>query len=427
MRNCGFQIAKLKILSICLVMIMDTSSFSRGSSDVVGVENDFLSSAEFSQLPKAQLDAFQKRRRLVAFEKDGKGRVERLDDYARIFCEQNVFDARLNVCKLRATALTADGSTSVPVAVSGEVLEGRYKTGFAGILEQLGFDVKNNTVSVLPVAEFEKKYAYAPPGPDAVTLRAEPRPNSEQINTAVPGMWVRLLRPAELGDLKIPAERVADDIRSSVGDWVLGQTEEGYVGFVPVKMLSQPTDQLIVPEGMLLESSEAGGVPVAAGSMLMRDGTNWCVVSPGQKSHLPKDIRVAVFGQPDTEARIMETMKTLLGQKYVWGGRTDRGVDCSGLTQWYARTRGVMLPRDAAEQSICGRITAFGMDAVHNARAGDLIFFANGDGRVSHVGVSLGDGKLLHSSSHPGVIVQQLADEGNHELAARILFSRRLW
>ena len=427
MRNCGFQIAKLKILSICLVMIMDTSSFSQGISDVAGDANDFLSSAEFTQLPKDQLDALQKRRRLVAFEKDGKGRVERLDDYARIFCEQNVFDARLNVCKLQATVLKADGGTSVPVAVSGEVLEERYKNGFARILEQLGFDVKKNTVSVLPVAEFERKYAYAPAGPEAVTLRAEPRSNSEQINTAVPGMWVRLLRPAELGDLKIPADHVPADIRASVGDWVLGQTEEGYVGFVPVKQLSQPTDQLIVPEGMLLEPSKVGGVQIAAGSMLMRAGKHWCVVSAGKKTHLPEHIRVAVFGRPDTEARIMEKMKTLLGQKYVWGGRTDRGVDCSGLTQWYARTRGVMLPRDAAEQSICGRITAFGTDAVKNARAGDLIFFANGDGKVSHVGVSLGNGKLLHSSSRFGVIVQRFAAEENHELAARILFSRRLW
>jgi cell wall-associated NlpC family hydrolase len=86
-----------------------------------------------------------------------------------------------------------------------------------------------------------------------------------------------------------------------------------------------------------------------------------------------------------------------LGKPYIWGGRSDDGVDCSGLVQRAYAAAGVHLPRDAEQQALCGKLVATRnyRDAL---RRGDILFFLGRRGFVAHTGIYLGEGKYIESA-----------------------------
>ena len=84
---------------------------------------------------------------------------------------------------------------------------------------------------------------------------------------------------------------------------------------------------------------------------------------------------------------------TRLGLPYVWGATGPYAFDCSGLMQWAFRQLGIDLPRTAADQSQVGKPVA-----LRDLRPGDMVFYYT---PVSHVGMYLGNGMILHASE-PG-------------------------
>jgi cell wall-associated NlpC family hydrolase len=79
---------------------------------------------------------------------------------------------------------------------------------------------------------------------------------------------------------------------------------------------------------------------------------------------------------------------------YLWGGRNPFGIDCSGFSQIVFKLYGITLPRDAYQQADMGKTLHF----IHEAREGDLAFFDNEDGKITHVGILLGNDQIIHAS-----------------------------
>jgi cell wall-associated NlpC family hydrolase len=99
--------------------------------------------------------------------------------------------------------------------------------------------------------------------------------------------------------------------------------------------------------------------------------------------------------------------KWFSGAPYLWGGRTEWGIDCSALVQAVYGARGVALPRDSDQQFGQGSEVPIVPDG-KGYEAGDLLFFAE-RGRVSHVALWAGAGTIVHSAlSRGGVASDQL-------------------
>ncbi|WP_081458429.1 C40 family peptidase [Solidesulfovibrio fructosivorans] len=96
--------------------------------------------------------------------------------------------------------------------------------------------------------------------------------------------------------------------------------------------------------------------------------------------------------------RIMSLAKPYLGAPYRLGGDTPAGIDCSGLTKAVFAGFGCDLPRQSRLQAERGKPVAPG-----ELEAGDLLFFApDRSAGISHVGIYLGGGRMLHSSPRRG-------------------------
>lgn len=95
--------------------------------------------------------------------------------------------------------------------------------------------------------------------------------------------------------------------------------------------------------------------------------------------------------------KIIKESNTYLGTPYLWGGTTRNGIDCSAFVKNVYLSVGIKLPRVSQNQAKVGKTIT--LDKI---RKGDLIFFETDKNRpntVSHVGIYLGSGNLIHASS----------------------------
>jgi len=113
--------------------------------------------------------------------------------------------------------------------------------------------------------------------------------------------------------------------------------------------------------------------------------------------------------------RLTRTAMRFIGTPYVFGGTSAAGFDCSGYVQHVFASIGLRLPRTADAQFYAGSRAAGGI------AVGDLVFFQTYEPGPSHVGIYIGNGTFVHSSSH-GVRVSKL---GESYWASRYLGAKR--
>lgn len=115
----------------------------------------------------------------------------------------------------------------------------------------------------------------------------------------------------------------------------------------------------------------------------------------------------------DVRTKIITAALNYFNSPYLWGGRTPLGIDCSGLSQITYKIAGIPIPRDASQQAQIGSHFSF----VEEALPGDLAFFDNDQGEITHVGIIWEKNKIIHSSGK--VRIDNIDHAGIYNLESR--------
>lgn len=114
---------------------------------------------------------------------------------------------------------------------------------------------------------------------------------------------------------------------------------------------------------------------------------------------------------------VVKSAKNFLGIPYLWGGASSKMTDCSGFTKTVFYLNGIILQRDASQQTLYGRLVDTKTD-YEKLQVGDLLFFGRASSgsrkeNVTHVGLYIGDSEFIHASGK--VRINSLdKDHGNY-------------
>ncbi|MFW6089123.1 MAG: NlpC/P60 family protein [Gemmatimonadota bacterium] len=254
-------------------------------------------------------------------------------------------------------------------------------------------------------------------------LRRDPSHRSEMTSQLVLGEVVELLdQPASA--------------------WLTARGSDGYEGHVTAGALRPVSEAdaaawTAAADGFSLGTdlhyaaeSAAGRAPW--GARLARGGDGGFLVPDGDRVLARRPERI-VFGperalayEADAAAAV-RTARAWIGTPYHWGGRIRAGADCSGFVQAVYALHGLLLPRDSRDQFEAGPRLPDDADHAERGRPGDLWFFAWDGGQISHVGICLGDGEMIHASQTRGAVAVDRIGEGEfgRRLAAGLVGSTR--
>lgn len=94
-----------------------------------------------------------------------------------------------------------------------------------------------------------------------------------------------------------------------------------------------------------------------------------------------------------TMERVLKIARRYLLAPFQWGGRSPLGIDAAGFTQMVFKMVGIQLHRTTGQQVHQGEL----IDFIEQAAPGDLAFFENNLGNITHVGILLPEGRIIHT------------------------------
>lgn len=269
------------------------------------------------------------------------------------------------------------------------------------------------------VQESPAESSWALPSISTAHIRTEPRHGSEMSSQALMGTPLKVTSMTDNG-------------------WCRVETPEGYTGYINGNTLAELDDSgfdewrrsprvIVTSLGEVKAYSDTSNLTVMSdlvpGCILVGSKTPGAgfvaVTLPDRRSgyvdagHLT-DLNEWADSRPDADLMV-DLAANQTGAPYLWGGLSSKGMDCSGLTKMVYYRCGIILPRDASQQALCG--TPVPVDSLEK---GDLLFFGNiATGRVNHVGIYDTEGYFIEAA---GMVKRSLlADNQNFLHARRII------
>lgn len=187
-------------------------------------------------------------------------------------------------------------------------------------------------------------------------------------------------------------------VKDRIGSWLKIETVfDNYQGWIDSDHLQHSED-----------TTDDIGVIVNRPLLCYRDDNTKMVLEPGCEIYRPDMAGKKFFAgsnifkvSDDFDERYISTKDTLtdtamkfINSPYIWGGRIPSGIDCSGFTQMVYKIHGIAIPRDSWKQAESGRT----IDFIDIAEPGDLVFFDSDRGRITHVGMIISAGLVIHAS-----------------------------
>lgn len=224
-----------------------------------------------------------------------------------------------------------------------------------------------------------------------VNVRSKPNTSAEVITKLEKGTKVDIYEKSDVW------------YRVSVGDDRFGWMHGDYVTVKEEKSSgasSASADKKKEPEKTEEAAENAGTaseVPAAEAGNEAADGAEAGKREPdlsdrGGDGQDAEDRREALLRQ-----QIVEYAKTLIGVKYVYGGESPKGFDCSGFVKYVYNHFDIKIARSSSEQAESGKTVKKA-----DLKPGDLVFFDTNGGlnNITHVGIYIGDGKFIHASTY---------------------------
>jgi hypothetical protein len=162
------------------------------------------------------------------------------------------------------------------------------------------------------------------------------------------------------------------------------------------------TDILDIIEG---ESNQ----PIVIGSVLPTYKSDHAIIKNKMYKFLGK--KTQGFSE---KKHLINNALIFLNAPYLWGGRTPFGIDCSGFTQIVYRLQGINIPRDAHQQAEVGNTLSF----IEESQEGDLAFFDDSEGEITHVGIIMNNNNIIHASGK--VRIDKLDQQGIFNIEKKI-------
>ncbi len=227
-------------------------------------------------------------------------------------------------------------------------------------------------------------------------IRSEPSQSSEMISSLVYGEKCELIEVSNAFFAKIVTQY------------------DKYEGYVALNQLSKIADNYYHTVSPIITSSY-GVLNISNAQIALPIG---CLLTEGEAKNFTGTGKNKI--ETSNYASEVESIaKSFLNAPYLWGGKTSFGVDCSGFTQTVFKMVNITIPRDSGEQVKYGKT----VDFVEEVQTGDVAFFDNAEGVITHVGVLLNKETIIHAAGYVKIdvfdsagIINNISKERTHTL-----------
>ncbi len=252
---------------------------------------------------------------------------------------------------------------------------------------------------------------------DVLNVRAEGNTGSKILTKLKDGQEVEVIGVTEDDWFQIKVNGVEGFV---CGDYMTVENLTGLPEVVDPFYVQVTASSLNVRAGMGTDTAKVGSLPKGSVVKVYDEEEGWYHVDDGyisaeyatKLSDAQAAAAISAASQPAVVSasskgqEVANFAKKFVGYRYVYGGSSPKGFDCSGFTMYVYRQFGISLPHSASSQLGCGKAVSRSQ-----LQPGDLVMFRKGSSKpASHVGVYIGNGKFVHASTpSKGVRIDSLS------------------